>query len=225
MTENLPCIAISPSANRHGLFLTLLGIFLFICFLLISSWYFQQARLVLIFCFLMCLVITVIGLLKQYEPRVSFLITPEHIVHQHKYGQWSIVWPQIKRIGVINETVGLSSRTLPYVGISLNDIKSIADNISPRLASRLIHEQRVLLVYCVGQRLLSVEQSVINFSPFKHSDGTITKGPIAAFLHQSHLLNQVLGYHLYVNASSLDRPLEEFSALLQQCKQTVLCQN
>jgi len=218
MSDKLPCISIKPSANRHGLFLTLTGFLALIFFIFISSYFWQQARLVLIFFILLSIVTCVIGLVKQYEPKVSFLLTPQAITFVHRYGRWQVNWQEIRQIGQIRETFGIEIEELPYIAFSLAKLDPLARHISPRLANRLIHEQKPLLMYCISRQLLSTEQSAINFEPFVLSDGQTLKGPVAAFLHQCRVLHQALGYHLFVHASNIDRPLDEFCQLLRRCK-------
>jgi hypothetical protein len=109
---------------------------------------------------------------------------------------------------------------LPFVGIRLTAIATLATSISPRLANRLIHEQRPLLAIAIRLQLISFEQSQLNFSPFTLANGEKIKGPLAAFLHHSSVLHNALGYHLFIPESPLDRELNEFCVLLNQCKQS-----
>ena len=218
MINKLPCITIKPSANRHRLFLTFTGILTLIFFISIGNYFWQQARLILIFGIMVGIVTCILGLFKLFEPKVSFLITPKSITHLHKYGQWELDWQSIKSIGLVKETFGIETEELPYVALSLTSLNTLAQHITPRLASRLIHEQNALLIYCLSRQLITSEQSGINFEPFTLSDGRLAKGPVAAFLHQSQLLQQALGYHLFIHAGSIDRSTEDFCQLLRQCK-------
>ena len=139
------------------------------------------------------------------------------IKYQHRYGQWYINWQQIQRISLINETYGLNSIQLPYIGIRLLDLSIIATHISPRLANRLIHEQRPLLALAIKMGYLTLQQSVLNFEPYVLPSGERLKGPLAAFLHHSAALHNALGYHLFLPESAIDRELSEFCTLLNQC--------
>lgn len=167
------------------------------------------------------LIIGFIGIIKILEPNTSFILSKQSILYQHKYGKWLLPWSAIANVCRISEIVGIEKLPLPYVGIRLNEIDSLIATISPRLASRLIHEQRPLIHFALQHQLLTLEQATINFTSFKHKNTEIT-GPTAAFLHQSMHLKNAFGYHIYLPESALDRTCTEFSILLNQCKNTVI---
>jgi len=220
----MPSITIKPLARHHGLFLCLLGGGLLLCTLIISGYFWQHIRLPLIATLLIAIVIIFIGLLKYSEPKHSFILTPQQLNYAHRYGQWQLNWQQISSIRQVAETQGFQYHQLPYIGIRLNKLTDVAANMSPRLASRLIHEQRPLLAFCLRYQLITTEEAVINFDAYtltdqKQTAHTIT-GPIAAFLHHSETLHKALGYHLYIPASALDRDIDEFVALLKNCHQS-----
>jgi hypothetical protein len=212
-----PEIKIKAQAKHHAYSLMLLGLLSLALITLLAQHYWLEAKLVLIFLVLVSLVVIFIGFIKRLEPETSFLITPQWIRYLHKYGVWQIAWPDIARIAQVTETTFLERIELPYVGIKLNSLNAIVANISPRLASRLIHEQRPLIHFCLQHRLLTMDQVIINFTPFKLEGKTI-KGPVAAFLHQTTILQQALGYHLYIPESAVDRPCQAFVTLLNNCQ-------
>ena len=218
MMTLLPFINIEAKANQHALFLILLAVIIFIITLTVSQYYWSSYRLVLIFIYLLAIVIMFTGLLKRTEPRVSFQLTPQRIQYYHRHGNWWLNWQQIQSIQTIKEVVGLKTVSLPYVGIRLKNIDDLAEQISPRLANRLIHEQRPLLSFSVMQHLLLLEEIQINFNPFILESGKIIKGPLAAFLHHCKILNKGFGYHLFIPDSSTDRELELFRQLLKNCQ-------
>lgn len=218
MTTPPPFINIKAKANQHSVFLILLAVVIFIITLIVSQYYWRSYRLVLIFIYLLTLVIMFTGLLKRSEPSVSFQLTPQRILYHHRHGNWTLNWQQIQNINTIKEVVGLTTVTLPYVGIQLKSVDVLAEQISPRLANRLIHEQRPLLSFSVKQHLLSLEETQLNFNPFILESGKIIKGPLAAFLHHCQILNKGLGYHLYIDESSTDREIDAFCQLLKQCQ-------
>jgi energy-coupling factor transporter transmembrane protein EcfT len=218
MTTTPPFINIKAKANHNAVFLMLLALVLFFITLIFSQYYWRTYRLVLVFIYLLIIVIMFTGLLKRSEPRVSFELTPEHIQYTHRYGNWMLNWQQIQNINTIKEVVGLKSISLPYVGIRLENLDSLAEQISPRLANRLIHEQRPLLSFTVMQNLLSLEEIQLNFNPYVLASGKIIKGPLAAFLHHCQILHKGLGYHLYIPEPSTDRDIDDFCHLLRQCQ-------
>jgi hypothetical protein len=220
MTKNAPSICIKAQSNHNALFLILLASILFMLTLVLSQHYWRQFHLVLTFIYLAELVVFITGLAKYFQPQFSLTLTPSYLKYQHRYGQWQLSWQDIQRISLMNETLGVNPLQLPFIGIRLTAIATLATSISPRLANRLIHEQRPLLAMAIRLRLITLEQSQLNFSPFILANGEIIKGPLAAFLHHSSILHNALGYHLFIPESALDRQLNEFCVLLNQCKQS-----
>lgn len=220
MSKPLPIINIKAQSNHHAIFLMLTAFIIVFTTLAFSQGSGRQFQLVIIFLYLCALVIFITGLAKYLEPQYSLSITPNGIKYQHRYGQWQINWSQIQRISLINETFGLNNVQLPYIGIRLLELSTLAAHISPRLANRLIHEQKPLLAFAIKMDFLTIEQSILNFDPFVLPSGEVLKGPLAAFLHHSTVLHKALGYHLFLPETAIDRELNEFCTLLTQCKRS-----
>lgn len=206
-------IKIKAIARHHGMFITLSGFIALLLVAILCSYFWQQARLPLMFMLLACFVTIFIGLLKLAEPKHSLIVTPDILTFYHRYGHWQFNWQQIRNIHSVTNTVGINRDELNYVGIKLNSIEMIADNISLRLANRMIHEQKPLLHYCIKNQLITLEQGIINFEPYQLSNGRIIKGPLAAFLHHSQVLHQALGAHLFISANNLNGPINNFVVL------------
>lgn len=215
---SLPIINIKAKANHHGLFLILLAVAIFFSALVVSQYYWRSHHLILVFVYLLGLVVLFTGILKRSEPDVSFEISPQYLQYNHRQGKWRLTWQQIHNINTIREVVGLATIDLTYIGIRLKNIEDLAAQISPRLANRLIHEQRPLMSFALVNQLLTLEDTQLNFDPYVLSSGNIVKGPIAAFLHHCQILQKSIGYHLYIPESSTDRELGDFCQLLKQCK-------
>lgn len=215
---SIPVINIKAKANHHAIFLILLAVAIFFSALVISQYYWRSHHLILVFIYLLALVVLFTGLLKRSEPDISFEISPQYLQYNHRQGKWRLTWQQIQNINTIKEVVGLATIELIYIGIRLKNIEDLAEQISPRLANRLIHEQRPLLSFALMNQLLTLEETQLNFAPYILSSGRVIKGPIAAFLHHCHTLQRGIGYHLYIPESSIDRELGDFCQLLKQCK-------
>ncbi|NQY62668.1 MAG: DUF2982 domain-containing protein [Alteromonadaceae bacterium] len=220
MNIKSPSIFIKAQANHHAVFIILTGCTLLIATIIFSAFFWQPFRLTLIFILLLSFIMIITGLCKKLEPKFSFKLTPDTIQYHHRYGSWFIKWDQIQSINTVTETHGLSTEQLPYIGIKFKHFEDIAEQISPRLASRLIHEQRPLLIFAVLHQLLSMEDTQLNFSNYKLKTGKILKGPLAAFMHHSQILFKGFGYHLFIPNASMDRENEEFCQLLLQCKKS-----
>ena len=120
------------------------------------------------------------------------------------------------RIGDIRANVLAEYQHLPYLGIRINSLENIAQSISPRLANKLLHEQQELLLLGVRNQEIDLQNGVINFDPFT-LNGVTYKGPVAAWLYRTELLQKAYGYHLFLPESSFDRDLIEFLSLLKEC--------
>ncbi|MCI2285433.1 DUF2982 domain-containing protein [Colwellia sp. MSW7] len=215
---SIPVINIKAKANHHAVFLILLAVAMIFSLMVVSQYYWRTHHLVLVFCYLLSIVVLFTGVLKHSEPELSFEITPHYLRYNHRHGKWTLSWQQIHNINTIREVVGLATVELTYIGIRLKNIEELVEQISPRLANRLIHEQRPLLSFALKHQLLTLEDTQLNFDPFVLSSGNVIKGPIAAFLHHCQILQRAIGYHLYLPESSTDRELGDFCQLLKQCK-------
>lgn len=217
MTTPSAVINIKAQGNHHALFLMLVALVIFILTFIFSESYWQQYRLVLIFIYLVALVTFITGLSKYLQPKYSLVLTPKAITYQHSNGQWQVTWRQIQAITLLKETLGLEQIKLPYIGIRLKDLDFLSKSISPRLANRLIHEQRPLIAFAISQGLLTFEQGQLNLQGFTLASGEIIKGPLAAFLHHCIALNTAFGCHLFIPETATDRELDNFHLLLNQC--------
>ena len=218
MPVSSPIIKIKAQANHHGWFLIFIGGIAILIILVLSHYFWRELRLVLIYLILLTLVIILTGILKRLEPRYSLILTPQNIRYFHKAGDWHLSWQQIQNINPVKETCGLTRVELPYIGIRLYDVESLVNQISPRLANRLIHEQKTLIAFAIINQLFTLEQSQLNFSPYQLRSGKLVKGPLAAFLHHSKILYTGFGFHLFIPESSMDRDLNKFFQLLKQCQ-------
>ena len=218
MNDELPVINIRAHTNKHALFLISLGMVVFFIVLLISQFYWREYQSILIFCHLTTFIITLSGIVKRLEPHFSFTLSPEKIIYHHRYGQWQLDWHQIKRVAIVKETVGLETIELPYIGIRLSNIELLTKQISPRLANRLLHEQKTLMSFAILHNLMSFSEGIIHFEPYKLSNKESISGPLAAFLYHCRTLESAFGYHLFLPETSIDRDITSFCTLLMQCK-------
>lgn len=206
-------IKIKAIARHHGLFITLIGFIALLVVALFCNHFWLQARFPLMFMLLVCSVTIFIGLLKLAEPKYSLIITSRALTFYHRHGDWKFNWQQIRNIHSVTNTVGITKEELNYVGIKLNSVELLVENISLRLANRMIHEQKPLLQYCIKQQLITFEQGILNFEPYLLSNGNVIKGPLAAFMHHSKVLHQALGAHLFISATNLNGSINDFVIL------------
>lgn len=217
-TSNSDELLIKPKSKNHAGFLILLGVCSLLISFLLNSIFWHEYKFQLMLIMFACSIILLTGLLKKSEPETSFKLTREYIHFFHRNGEWSVKWNKITRIGQPTANTLFEKINLPYVGIKLKDITFIADNISPRLANKLIHEQRELLILAARNNEIKLESGLISFEPFI-LNSKVYKGPTAAWLFRTEQLVSIYGYHLYLPETSFDRELHDFMNLLNNCKQ------
>lgn len=209
-------LLIKPQSKRNGLFLLVLGlVFMLICFMLnMAYWHLFKLQLTVLM--LASFIVVLIGYFKNNEPQISYKLTPETLKYYHRRGQWQLNWSNVLRIGEVNADILGARVRLPYIGIRLTSLESLAQSIPPRLANKLIHEQQELVKLAVKNSQLTLVQGAIHFDGYKFK-GQLIKGPVGAWLHQSDNLAIAYGYHLYLPEDSFDRDLDQFLSLLKSC--------
>ncbi|WP_339719275.1 DUF2982 domain-containing protein [uncultured Paraglaciecola sp.] len=220
-------IEIRSQAKRNIIVSAMLG--LVGLFLASISFSILPKSLFLIGIFLTCgsLVTLLIAWLKYREPQFSFLISRTSILYKHRHGQWQLDWNNIQRIDVPKVTQGLQRIPLDMVAIKIKDYSVFLNNVSPRLMTNILMEQRSLLFHempaskdCASGTCHS--DDMLEHDYFKDTKGIEYKGIQAMFANRMLKLRARLGYDLYVSGSELDRPEQEFVDLLRQCHLRVL---
>ncbi|QIZ75745.1 DUF2982 domain-containing protein [Ferrimonas lipolytica] len=161
---------------------------------------------------LMAIFCLVLGWVKRSEPKVSISITPRGISYRHRRGRWLLPWQQLQRVDIVR----FDDVALPYVGIKIRNPLHHVSRIRPRLALAITVEQKALLQLTQPQSCNQCELLLNDNrdSPFS--------GVQAAYYRQQQLLQQQLGFELYLPESALDRSAEEMVALLKQCRNDTL---
>lgn len=160
-----------------------------------------------------------LGIGKVIEPPVSLVITPEGIRYLHRRGEWHIRWENIIRFDVPRVNRILELEDAPFIGFRLHTIEDVLDDISPRLASALLFEQRQLLTMALRHQAPDREDYTPYFDipdSYTSPNGTVYKGLIGIFGKRMEQMRELLGYDLYVSASALDRDIYDFKAHLQR---------
>ena len=224
MSGNEQVIAIRATSKRNGITTTIIGIGLLALGLVVISLFAKYLFLVGVFIASAGIVGVIMGWFKIREPNYSLEITPEGITYMHRSGQWQLTWDNIQRIDSPRVTRGIETRNLELVGFRLRDTSTVIETISPRLATNILMEQRPLLLQnpeencttgtCAGNDLIEDDR-------FKTAGGKVLKGVQAMFANRMLKLRERLGYDLYIAAAELDRPVNEFVALLRSCQDRV----
>lgn len=217
MTIESDVILVRPLSKRNGLTLTWLGgmslVLGFSLFLAMPALF----AVGLVF-FSLGAIGLILGLAKVFEPQTTLSLAQNGLTYFHRRGQVFIGWDNIQRVDIPRVMHGIDTIELSYLGIKLKHLNPILDNISPRLATGLLTEQRPLLVTAASQDedLATLETYLgAEFGPLV-IEGDRYRGVLAMFGHRCVMLDTRLGYHLYIPHDSLDREPTEFIKLLRQ---------
>lgn len=164
------------------------------------------------------------GVFKIREPKYSLEITKQALTYHHRLGKWHIPWDNIQRVDVPRIHLGLEHVDLELVGFRLKEPESFLHNISPRLITHLLMEQRPLVAQvdkasCDTGRCYG--DDVIEDAKYITSEGTMIKGIKAMFANRMRKLQAGLGYDVFISVNELDRSAEEFVALIRQCHDSI----
>ncbi|MCH1924653.1 DUF2982 domain-containing protein [Shewanella sp. C32] len=207
-------IELRSTSKRNALTLTVVGasalMIAIILFVADRSWF-----AVAFVAFMLGAVALIIGIAKQYEPAVVMTLSAEGLRFHHRRGSLFIEWQNIQRIDFPRVQRGLALVELPFIGVKLKAVNPILDNISPRLATGLLTEQRSLMMTAVAndEDLAALEHYLsAEFTPLV-VNGDRYRGLLAMFGRRCLTLDKHLGYHLYLSAEFVE--LEPQQLLMQ----------
>lgn len=167
----------------------------------------------------------IMGVFKVREPKYSLEISKNELIYHHRLGKWRLDWDNIQRVDVPRVHKGLEHIDLEMVGFRLKDPEPFLKDISPRLVTHLLMEQRPLIAQiemsnCESGRCYG--DDLIEDAKYKTSDGVIIKGIAAMFANRMRKLQAGLGYDVFISVNELDRSAQEFVTLIRDCHDKVL---
>lgn len=171
------------------------------------------------------IIASVIGFYKIKEPAYSLTIDKEGVRYHHRHGSWFIGWDNIQRIDQPRVTRGIEQVDLHLVGFRLRQYPPFLADVSRRLMTNTLIEQRPLLMQNPDAKCatgMCGADDLIEKERFKLPDGTILEGIQGMFANRMDKLRDRLGYDVFINESELDRPVDEFVNLLRACQEDVL---
>lgn len=166
----------------------------------------------------------VVGFYKLREPKYSLEITKDAILYHHRKGKWRIDWDNIQRVDVPKVHKGLAHIDLEMVGFRLRDPERFLDEISLRLITHLLMEQRPLVTQIVMSDCDSGQcygDDIIDDVKYKCADGTLITGVTAMFANRMQKLQKGLGYDIYLSVNDLDRDGQSFVSLVRNCQDSL----
>jgi hypothetical protein len=214
-------VKIRPSANRYSIEFMLVGGIGLIVIMLFVSLRSTPISIVEIFLCAAAIMSIWLGFLKSQEPFYSLLIDSKGICYVHRYGSWSLTHENFHSCGIPSVTQGLEILELNAVGIKLKDIDEFLQALSPRLAGKLLIEQRYIFLQVVKTHCKNgncPSEWLIEPSKYRSASGHVYTGLIAMFANRMHNLKTLTGYDLLLPGNVLDRDIWHFSTLLNRWK-------
>jgi len=143
------CLKLRSQGSKNGMEILLVGSFGLVFIMLVNLLRPGTISILEIFLVSVSLVAVFIGFLKTQEPFYSLIITEQLLTYHHKYGSWSLNRENLHHSGIPKAEHGLEYLELNAVGIKLRDTDDFLMDISPRLAGKLLIEQRRLFMQVV----------------------------------------------------------------------------
>lgn len=217
-------IRIKAASKGNGLTSLLVGSAAIVVGFVLLGMLPQQFVLVAIAFIAVGIIGLVIGFFKLKEPEHSLIINPVGIRYHHRYGTWFIPWENIQRIDTPRVTRGLEQVDLSMVGFRIKSYSPLFTDISQRLMTNLLMEQRPLLMQNTDPSCQTGQcpsSDLMEEQKHKLPEGDILTGVQGMFANRMQKLRDRLGYDIYVNEAELDRTADEFVALVRACHEDV----
>ncbi|MDP2633987.1 MULTISPECIES: DUF2982 domain-containing protein [unclassified Pseudoalteromonas] len=216
------CLKLRSQGSKNGMEILLVGSFGLVFIMLVNLLRPGLISIVEIFLVSVCLVAVFVGFLKTQEPFYSLIITEQLLTYHHKYGSWSLNRENLHHSGIPKAEHGLEYLELNAVGIKLRDTDNFLMDISPRLAGKLLIEQRHLFMQVVQKHCKNgncPSEWLVEDNNYTSLNGRKFNGLIAMFANRMRHLQQLTGYDLLLPASVLDRSIWDFSHGLNSWQQ------
>lgn len=167
----------------------------------------------------------VMGFYKLREPKFSLEISRDAIVYHHRKGQWRIDWENIQRVDVPRIHKGLEHIDLEMVGFRLRDPERFVSDISLRLVTHLLMEQRPLVTQIAMSDCKTGQcygDDIIDDVKYKCTNGAMLSGVTAMFANRMRKLQRGIGYDVYLSVNELDRDAKAFVQLIRECQDSLM---
>ena len=193
------CLKLRSQGSKNGIEILLVGAFGLVFIMLVNLLRPDVISIFEIFLVSVSLVAIFIGFLKTQEPFYSLIITERLLTYHHKYGSWSLNRENFHHSGIPKVEQGLEYLELNAVGIKLNDTDDFLMDISPRLAGKLLIEQRHLFMQVVQKHCKNgncPSEWLVEDNNYTSLNGRKFNGLIAMFANRMRHLQQLTGYDL-----------------------------
>lgn len=217
MAEQNKAVFLRATANRYSIeFMLVGGVAIAIIMLFVTLRATPITLLEIVFA-ATAIMAVILGFLKSREPFYTVRLDNKKITYYHKVGSYCIDANNLSQVGVPVVTNGFEQTELNAVGLKLKNEAALLDTLHPRLACKLLIEQRHIFLQAVKMHCKSgscPSKWLVEPSKFQVGTGQTYTGLIAMFANRMQHLHTLTGYHLLLPANVLDRDLWHFSNLL-----------
>lgn len=214
-------VSLRASANRHSIEFMLAGgiclgvIILFVTLRATPPTILELALAAAAICSIL------LGFLKSQQPFYSIELSTLAFNYVHKFGVMHVSYGNFHSSGVPFVTQGVENLELNAVGIKLNNIDEFLAELTPRLAGKLLIEQRHIFlqavkIHCANGNCPS--EWLVEETCYESPDGRVYTGLMAMFANRMQNLKTVTGYDLLLPANVLDRDIWQFATILNHWK-------
>lgn len=214
-------IELASNASHNSREICLLSGGLILVNFVVHQAFLQELHIVNMFIYGVSLALLLLGVLKNSEPKRFLRIDESTLTFYHRYGEFQCEWSLISRIDIpqINQLQGRQS--FNYIGLRFDNREAFYDNFPLRLASRLLTEQRNLLLAVASNGCSTgqcVPEDFVDAAEYKMPNGRIYRGLIGMFANRCELLREHLGFQLYIPLSNSEKSPHEVLNLLKETK-------
>ncbi|WP_392344140.1 DUF2982 domain-containing protein [Pseudoalteromonas prydzensis] len=212
--RKLAVLKLRAQGARNGIEILTVGAIGLIFIMLFNLLRPGEISILEIFLVSLCLATIFVGFLKTQEPFYSLVITEQELIYQHKYGYWSVKQENFHHSGIPTVEQQLEKLELNAVGIKLNNTDEFLSQLAPRIAGKLLIEQRHLFMQVIQKHCKNgncPSEWLVEDNHYTSVHGRSFNGLIAMFANRMRHLQQLTGYDLLLPASVLDSSIWDFS--------------
>jgi len=210
---------IKPLTSKPGSFLLIFSLVAFIALGLTVFLFPAVKSAAVAILLLAAFTLLIIAIKQAQEPALSFTLTFMHIQFHSPSGGWLARWKNISEIGPGTISYQGWHQPIPWVGIRLKDYEEFLDSICPRIASRILIEQRPLL-FLAYKRLDNpphqIEDMLFDDRHYISRNGKRFKGLLAMLANRMQYNRELLGFDFFISEDLLDRSTDEFIGLTRR---------
>jgi len=217
--RRLETLYIKSTSSKPGKYLLILSLVAFISVGLTVFLYPEANPAAVAILLLAALTILLIAFRLVQEPELSFTLTFMHIQSHSHAGGWLARWKNIAEIGQATVSYQGWYQPMPWVGIKLKDYEEFLDSICPRIASKILIEQRGLLLVAYKRAEnppYEIEDMLFDDSHYVTRSGKTRKGLLAMLANRMKYNREFLGFDFFISEDQLDRPTEDFIGLARR---------